>query len=85
MSRCPKCGTKLDKVTGVVYTTDPPMYKYYCPTCGYQMYTMDGNDFCCNEDKSETRIKMINGNIIFNPQYVSITLDNINEIEYHYE
>lgn len=83
MLRCPKCGTKMDKVIGVVYTTDPPMYKYDCPTCGYHMCSMDKHEFDCDEDDGE--VKIINGNVIFNKQYVSITLDNINEINYHYD
>lgn len=83
MLRCPKCGTKMDKVIGVVYTTDPPMYKYDCPTCGYHMSSLDEHEF--DDDECNCKIKMIGGNMIFNSPYVSITLDNINEIEYHDE
>lgn len=37
--RCPRCGKgKVRMQLGVVYTSNPPCYKYACDTCDYNTY-----------------------------------------------
>ena len=31
---CPKCGKAAEADIGIVLTSDPPQYSYYCPYCG---------------------------------------------------
>lgn len=31
---CPKCGETAEADVGIVLTSDPPQYSYYCPYCG---------------------------------------------------
>ena len=35
---CPQCGRKMYPEEGVVYTSIPPRYQYYCPKCGYREF-----------------------------------------------
>lgn len=36
--KCKNCGTEMLVDTSVVYTTNPPMYKWKCPKCGCEEY-----------------------------------------------
>lgn len=35
---CPECGTYIYKDVSIVYTSNPPKYKFICPNCDWSGY-----------------------------------------------
>lgn len=48
--KCKNCGTEMLVDTSVVYTSNPPMYKWKCPKCGCEEFHLV-SDFGFNEEQ----------------------------------
>ena len=53
--KCKNCGAEMLVDTSVVYTSDPPMYKWKCPKCGCEEYHLT-SEFEIDANTSESKL-----------------------------